>query len=258
MRVFITGLIFLNGCQEAEKRAYAPDGRDEGHFASLWIEASQVEESATNWWPLSRETRTVEGVDVIEFRIPEPVNIEFPDDGNAVTCFDLDELLPKLKKKKPDESEEDFEVDPATAETIAEVTIGGGEIRPWRFKNMGLVEWTIEHPSGPQIIAVLKGDASESRTITLNAPAEAEIVFSNTHNLFEIDKKTKKDALAGSHVALFIKLNPEPNVTVVSKKLPGSVGQLKSDNPILNVMRKSAHTEGETPPCCKTLPIHNA
>jgi hypothetical protein len=249
MLVFMTGLIYFNGCNEAVKRAYATDATESGHFASLWIDADLVEESGTDWWDDSRETHDVDGVDVVEFRIPDPAEIWFPDEGDAMSCIDLDGKLAKLKKKKQDGTEEEFDVSPA-AQAIAEVTLRGGEIRPLRYKNMGLAQWTLAHPPSLAITAVLKDDASESGTITLKT-ADAEIVFSNTHNLFDVDKKTKEDAHAGDHVALFIALSPEPNVTVVSKKPTGSVGQLKTDNAILNKMRKNAHTEGETPGCCR-------
>lgn len=255
MKVFITGLIYFNGCRETVKRAYAPDGRAEGHFASLWIEANQVKESATEWWSDFRETRRVEGVDVIEFRIPDDAAITFPDEGSSVSCVELDKKLPKLKKKKHDEPEEDFDVDPATAETIAEVTIRGGEIRPRRFKDMGLVQWTIANPSAAQITVALKDVPGQSGIITLETPAQTEIVFSNTHNLFLLNANGH-EAFAGNHVALFIKLNPGSDGIVVSNKPSGNAGQLKTTNAILNHMRKTAHTEGETPPCCKTLPIH--
>lgn len=245
MLVFMTGLIYLNGCKEAVKRAYAPDGRP-AHQASLWIADDLV--ASTDWWAEFRISRDVDGVAVTEFRVPGPSDIWFPDINVPMSCVDLDDKLPKLKKKKQNGSEEEFDVDPDIAETIAEVTIRGGRIEPKRFKQIGLVQWTITNPSTLVITAVSKETAGDSRTITLET-ATAEVVFSNTHDLFALDEKGK-DSHAGDHVDLFIKLSPESNVTVVSKKPSGSVGQLKTDNAILNLMRKTAHTEGDTPGCC--------
>jgi hypothetical protein len=248
LKVYMTGLIYLNGCDEDVKRAYAPDGTGEEppHYASLFIAADQIE--ATDWWSESKISH--DKVVTIEFRIPAPSYIWFPDVGNAVSCIDLDDKLPKLKKKKAGK-DYDFDVDPGTAQAIAQVTIRGGSIQPCRFKNIGLVEWTIAPQSALTITAVKK-DGSDSRTIRLKPPAgavAAEVVFANTHDFFSVDEKGS-DPLAGDHVGLFVKLSPEPDVTVVSKKAPGSVGKLKTDNAILNLMRKNAHTEGDTPNCC--------
>jgi hypothetical protein len=247
LKVYLTGLIYFNGCNQDERRVFAPDVR--GHHASLWLEASQLNEGETQWWTGSRKSRDVEGVQVIEFRIPAPATITFPDEGNTVSCDDLENKLPKLKKKKQDEPDEDFDVDLENAQTIAEVTISGGDIRPLRFNKIGLVQWTIANPSGLQITAELKGNASETGTITLNT-GEAEVVFLNTHDLPDEDDEV--DVLHGNHVALFIKLNPKSNATVVSQKAKGSADKLKNkDAPAaLNFLRKIDFTCGDTPGCC--------
>src|SRR5688572_11097182 len=110
MRVFMTGLIYLNGCTEAEKRAYAPQAT--GHHASLWVEAAQLDDIATEWWSGSRRaTRGIDGVEIIEFVIPARATISFPVTAGDVTCDDLDHKLPKLKKKKQGQPDEDFAVD---------------------------------------------------------------------------------------------------------------------------------------------------
>ena len=126
------------------------------------------------------------------------------------------------------------------------MTIRGGRIEPKRFGDLGLVQWTIDNSDGLAII----GDAG---TIALNTAA-AEVVFSNTHLQVGADSKDdrKKDPHAVDHVDLFIKLSPEADMTVVSKKAPGSVGQADTNNAFLEYMRGKAHTEGDTPGCCCT------
>src|SRR5687768_7334739 len=130
MRVFMTGLIYLNGCKAEIKRAYAPNGSDyqPPHHASLWVPAGQVDTSATTWADSVEHPRLA----MVEFKIREHSQIVFPDQGVELYCDDLETKLPKLKKKKKDGSEHVFDVEDS-AGAIAEVTIRGGRIEPKRF-----------------------------------------------------------------------------------------------------------------------------
>src|SRR5688572_3755374 len=127
----MTGLIYLNGCNQDVMLAYAPTAP--GHHASLWVEAPQLNEGATQWWSDFRHpARIVDGVGVIEFKIPNAAVIQFPGEG-AVDCSGLEDGLPKLKKKKkkkkdgdPDDPVQEFDVDPQTPEASTDVTMLGG------------------------------------------------------------------------------------------------------------------------------------
>lgn len=240
--VYMAGLIYLTGCDEVAKRAFAPDGRDYDppHYASLWIAEDDVEQD--NWWSgaTDKQSRSIDGVTVIEFRIPSPAKLWFPDPGDGVDCYDLEDGLAKLKKKNPDDSEEDFEIDPPNAITIAEVAILGGEIRPRRFKDITVLQWTIGDTPTRQITAVLNA-TGEPRTITV--ADSAEIVFTNIHD--------PSIHTPGDHAAVFKKLNPaQAGATLVSKKARGSVGHIDGQNGILNFIRPAARGEGNTPACC--------
>jgi hypothetical protein len=240
LNIYMAGLIYLNGCDQEVKRAYAPDGTgdDPPHHASLWITAADLDQE--NWWSGQKISHPVNGDTVFEFRIPEPSTLWFPDDGNAADCYDLDEGLPKLKKKKQDGTEEDFDVDPANAETIAEVTIRGGEIRPRRFKDITVVQWTITAPPTRQITAVID-ETGEPRTITVKNPAE--VIFANIHDAGAPNP--------GDHVDVFRKLNSvEAGAVLVSTKARGSVGHLDASIVALNFIRPMAKGEGDTPGCC--------
>ncbi|HEX2100406.1 MAG TPA: hypothetical protein VHF69_07075 [Candidatus Synoicihabitans sp.] len=259
LTVYVAGLIYFNGCKQNVKRMYAPDGTDEKplHYASLWVAADLLEENATQWWNGFRHSYAVEGGQVVEFRMPGPAEITFPDLGHSNgTCDDLETKLGKLKKKKQDGTEEDFEIDPATAQTIAEVTIRGGDIRPRRFKETSLVEWTMNNPPTLQITAALKNNPGQSRTITLKPSAggvSAEVVFANTHDLFAGDGKGFRDD-DDHDVALFKKLNPAlAGETLVSKKAQGNAGQLSTANAIIHRLRDFGRFAGGDPPnCCNS------
>lgn len=257
MKVYVTGVIFFNGCNDAEMGAFAPDGRagmpEQGippHEASLWIAEENVADAA--WWPGRAGCDNLvgfEGGAMREFRIMDPARIVFPDLNNAKTCEPLDEKLPKLKKKKKNGTTEDFEVDPENAETIARVTIRGGDIKACRFdKKIGVVEWTIPNPSDLQITAILQ-DGSVAGTITLNDPA-AEIIFANAHDLLT-DPNRKTDFLADDHVGLFQKLNPEADVTVFSEHAKSKAESLHTENRLATHMLRIRFNCGETPPCCR-------
>ena len=242
LHVYMAGLVYFTGCDEEVKRAFAPDGRDYDppHEASLWIAAADVEQD--DWWDgeTERISRNVEGTLVIEFRIPHPVTIWFPDQGNVVDCYDLDDGLAKLKKKNEDDSEEEFEIDPETAITIAKVTLRGGELRPRRFKDITVLQWTISNTPTRQITAV-RNDTGEPRTITVRDAAE--IIFTNIHDV--------TITAPGDHADVFRQLNPsQGGVSLVSTKAPGSVGHLDSSNVSLNFIRPAVRGEGNTPGCC--------
>jgi hypothetical protein len=260
MKIYVTGVIFFNGCNEPVKGAFAPDGRagmpEKGippHQASLWIADEYVDSDATTWWTGRAgavTARQIEGDTVHEFRIMDPAKISFPDLFDPMTCDALDKKLPKLKKKKK-ATTVDFEVDPDTVQTIARVTIGGGHIEARRFeRKIPLVHWTIANPSGLQIVATLQSDDTVvAGIITLNNP-EAEIVFANTHDLFA-DPERKKDILGDDdHVALFQNLHPEADASVFSQKAKNRAPSLTTEEPLLNFMRGIDYTCGDVPPCC--------
>ncbi|HUR80779.1 MAG TPA: hypothetical protein VM733_08430 [Thermoanaerobaculia bacterium] len=254
LTVYVAGLIYFDGCNQPVRHMYAPDGTTGKpvHHASLWVAADLLEESATQWWAGFRHSHTIAGTPVVEFRMPNPAQIRFPDDGTpGGTCDDLENKLAKLKKKKDDGTEEPYEIDPSNAEIIAEVTINRGNITPRRFKQMTLVEWTIPSPSTLQIITWLKSDSADSRTITLKPSAagvEAEVVFANTHDLSLDNKDLSAD---GHDLALFKKLNLAlGGATLVSKKAPGSVGGPSTEPAIFEALRKMQYSGGDPPNCC--------
>ena len=253
LKVYMVGLIYFNGCDELEKRMFAPDGRVGAfgvgpHRASLWINTDLVNIGATAW--PERVAHVIDGVDVIEFQIPNPADIVFPVQNGPVSCDALVAIMPKLKKdkkdKKKDDEDEYFEIDPNHAETIARVTISGGELVPYDIKHgagnfFGLVEWRIVNQSG---LAITAG----GRTITLVSGAAVEVVFSNIH---PVDPNAKKDDLRGDHIQLFRKLNTTlpNNVTLVAHK-PANLPDPDTDNVVIQGLRGAQFTCGVTPPCC--------
>lgn len=259
LTVYVVGLIYFDGCDQPQMRAYAPDGRngqftDVPHNASLWIQADQVQD-ATQWGPVAdRPTRSVGGVPFIEFKIKTPVDLEFPDQADPLSCTALDAAMPKLKKeKKKDDDMEPFEIDPDSAETIAKVTIHGGTLEPYEITNKnrsGLVQWTIDPPSGRVITA---GD----RRITLEE-IDAEVVFTNMH---EIPLTGENDHLADDeHIQLFKQLmDPavRENVTLIPAK-PIRLPEVVTENKFVGLLRAAKYSDGETPPCCAQFVRHSS
>jgi len=256
LKVYVVGLIYFSGCDEEVKRAFAPDGTVAKfglpqHFASLWIKDTQVDLSAgaTQW--AERQVHSISGANVIEFRIPASVELVFPDQGNTLSCDALDAVMPKLKKKKrKDEDPEYFEIDEGGASTIARVTIRGGRLEPFEMKKnkkFGLVEWTIDNSSGPEITA-------GARKIRFAPGVDAEVVFSNIHtvNLNGIDHLADDD-----HIQLFRQLlNSEQReaVTLAAAKV-GKLNRSPTNNEFLKALEGSHFTCGETPPCCARIVI---
>lgn len=247
MKVYMGGLIYLTGCG-GDVHAYAPYGP--GHHASLWVDAEALNEDQTTWWPeLRRAPRTVGHAEVIEFVIPRPAVVAFPGAGQT-DCRDIEDALPKLKKKKRrtgplDEAEEEFHVDPDNAQTNAVVALQGGFLTAGRAGNFGLIEWTITDAG----VAIVVARGNDSGTITLNDDDEA-VMFLNSHALPE--GHGERDLLRGEHVGLFRNLNPEPdmNVYAVAAKEPGRVRQFASSWPPGMFVVNSGCTCGNGTPCC--------
>jgi hypothetical protein len=259
LKVFMVGLIYFDGCDEEVMHAYAPDGRVAKfgvvpHFASLWIQADQVNTDATVW--PERETHSIDGVPVIEFRIPDPTEIVFPVGDDQLSCAALDAVMPKLTAEKKNAKDEYFEIDPDNALTIATVTIPGGELVPYDLKNKwsGVVEWRIANPSGLEITAEITVESTtEEWTIVLKADVDAEVVLSNIHN---IPLNASHDSLRSkNHVQLFKQLNLGlgDDVTLVSHRPGPPLSQLVTNNKYLGFLRLVDFTCGDTPPCCSML-----
>jgi len=265
LKVYMLGLLYFDGCEADERHVYAPDGRlwEPLHYASFFIYESLIN-NTTNWWAEARHVHPIEvtgggpphTVQVIEFQVPYPCTISFSSQGAAGLCDDLDTKLPKLKRRMNGQ-DSDFVFNPATAETIAEVTMAGGEIRPRRFNSSGIVEWAITNDI-PVVITATRKDGGGSRSIRLNA-VDAEVVFCNIHDVFvEGTQKGNSDVLKNpnaneGHIDLFRKLNPNlGNAILISSPPTGQVLPLAPiTNAFLQYLRAKAHIEGETPPCCK-------
>ena len=249
LRVFMTGLIYFNGCNAQTKRAFAPDARDT-HQASLWIASDLILSEQWSGTRVSRTIRVTGGgpprdVEIIEFRITTPTLLQFPDGNDPMWCDDLENKLAKYKAHKPGGTEVDFEADPATAQTIAEVELRGGRIEPRRFTRTGVVEWTIGNHGAIEIIAAQKGGGVILGRIVLKDPAD--LVFSNMHDVF-VDEK--KDVHGGNHIAHFLKLDATlAGATLVVSKLPGQL-ELHDPNDFIDYLRGKEFTCGESPSCC--------
>lgn len=257
LKVHMTGLLYFNGCAAPVKHALAPDGRGWPipHQASLFVDAALVN-PATTWWSdyrLARDfTVPIEGqgnVDahVIEFRIPYPATISFPDGNDALNCHDLDTTLAKLYVETPDSKSQKFVVG-EHPQTIAEVTFHGGFVSAGRYAEIGLIEWRIDHPPALEITATLK-QGGDSRTIVLNG-GDAEVVFANIHEVFDDANKDLHGASPGdSHVPLYRSLNPSVAGNIVSlREKPAA--QIKTANAVINRFKHIAVICGDIPPCC--------
>jgi hypothetical protein len=181
--------MYFSGCESPAKEALLPDGTQPPkeyptippHYASIWVEADDLE--TDNWWPEQKRKRTLvfnnsDGVKetayVWEFRIPELAHVTFPDLGDAPARFHCFEYaLPKLKLDN-----NHFEVDLDKPNVIARVSIRGGNLAVYVFKQVASVKWTIKHPDDPMEIK------ADGYSITLKRQTR-EVVFSNNSDLLD-------------------------------------------------------------------------
>lgn len=259
LKVYFTGLIYFDGCNAAQKNAYAPDGTndDPSHHASLWVVKDELDEKATAWFAGStiphqfaaHGLRGAGTVDVLEFRIPSSADLSFPAGTQPASCSDLDDGLPKLQKWQPDGTFSDFAINPAVARTIAVIPIDSGNIRPAMFQSIRVVEWTIDDNASFSITATLRNGGG-SGTIVLNAPPKgewAEVVFSNIH---EVPEDDSPDLKVGYHVSIARHLDVDDSATMTCRAAKNKALPAKTDNQTLFHLSAVFHTEGDTPWCC--------
>ena len=190
--VHFVGLNYFNACTVGPKEVLIPDGTkgDDDvpvHNASVFIEESDY--ASDNWWSQHRHRRKIQleyklghfrTVDVIEFRIPKTVKLDFQCSDRTVENVNLDDGLPKLQ-------DIGFKLaqDP---EIIANVPIPGGELEVFRFGSAALVRWLIRDHDNPVKITAHDGDQPKSVTLKKKSGTElpAEIVFSNTIDLLPL------------------------------------------------------------------------
>lgn len=210
LTIHVGGLVYFHACENVDpkekhdcdikgKRAFAPNGTkaDLGlppHFASFWVDADRYE--SDQWWPGSKFAHTLEVTErngtinnlfLLEFQLPEPAQIEFPDSEDAAAVVeDLGRSLPRLQDRG-------FEL-ADNPDAIATIPIRGGTLEGRSFGEGAMVQWTIaKHPETIQIKAKTK---SGEKTLTLRNVDPAarkrskaleelgvEVVFINAPNL---------------------------------------------------------------------------
>ncbi|HEY0371670.1 MAG TPA: hypothetical protein VGD79_06690 [Thermoanaerobaculia bacterium] len=246
MKVYVIGAVYFNGCREEKKRAFAPDGEhfNPPHYASLWVSDAHLDRSATTWWPYRSYWHSDLGA--TEFRIPEAVDIAFPDGNGGANCQSLETTLAKLRKEKDGQTFE-FEVDERRARAIARVEIHGGTIEGGTFDGMGVAEWTIDSPSGRVISVEPHGDKKRAWQIGLNGN-DAEVVFSNMHH--QITDAPGQHTHYRDRAAIFRELSGDGADATIAVALPTAPRNVMVADP---VVRHFAHicNCSDKPCCCR-------
>lgn len=203
----MVGLMYFDACGDEARRVLLPNGTKGGyglpqHYASIWIEANRYD--SDDWWPNDKYAHDLEVVDssgrkkkvfVLEFRIPEPATVTFPDSSESSTdTSGIDRKLPSLQSME-------FVLDPVAPDAIVTMPIRGGSLAPFGFgsKKTGVVQWAIaKHPDrmtitarsakNPKVVRsiVLRrfSEVMQSPTLGLNAFG-IEVVLTNTQRLVE-------------------------------------------------------------------------
>lgn len=260
LKVYMTGLVYIHGCTANTPMALLPDGTNEGddHHASLWVDKDKVDLTSSSWpqeFYDEHDLDVKEGrgpkqpVKVCEFRIPPGgTTISFPATPGTPQCGKLDADLARLTVDTP-AGPVPFVANPAAPDIIATVPIGGGIVTPYKFNNIGIIEWSISSLDSWQISA---SAVPNPYTIVLKnvAPAAAEIVLSNLHHLDKIQKPGMD-----THHYLYKKLNPSITDKLIEPKQPGHTAELSGfTSAFLKFLKKSVGgrglADGETPTCC--------
>ncbi len=258
--VHMVGLMYFHGCTLDVKQALVPNGirpqtRMPPHYASLFVSADDCE--ADDWWPDQKTEHPLTVVNdqgdeikvrVVEFRIPEPAQVLFPDEGDPQAEFmNLEETLPKLET-----IERRYEVDLEHADTICRVPIRRGALKAYGFNRAAIVQWRVQGHSGPITIAAVTDQVTKSVTLTQKTERlGTEIVFSNTSNLISPSDDLDADR---DHFQLYSVLGREAwSANLIPPTAPPKgLTPLPFDHAYLKFL--SARTEvpepGCVPSCC--------
>jgi len=256
---YLTGLMYFDGCEADEKRALLPDGTDHNppHFASLFIEKAATYKE--HWFPgqiKDPRTVTVQGHDrdVVEFRIPVRSVLTFPDDADIpAKCVDFEDGLPKLQDADPA-----FEPNLVDPDTIAEVVIRGGTLRPLMLNKVPVVQWEVANQTGPITIrARALGDDRQPTgpEFTFTVPAGTDVILSNSPDFIANSGINSHHGShpVGPHFELYEKIAKAGHKGMLSNaKAKKLVGPLKPTNAYLQYLEKLKRfeVEGCTGSCC--------
>lgn len=264
--VHMAGIIYFHGCTTADKRALVPDGTvPEGglppHFTSLFVDPGQL--VSADWWKGERYEHKVPVVDdtgqevlvpVIEFRIPKPAEITFPDDlDDKAEFIDFEKKLPRLQTIDPA-----FVVDLDDVDTIAQVRIRGGKLDVYALGDAAVVRWVVSrHPDlftiRARAVNQNNGDR-EFKTITLRSTRSGlgtEIVFANTPDL--IGGHAHAHMTGQPHFPLFGKLDKQRDGSrLETPDPPKTLDALPTDHPYMRflIANEEIGEPGCTPSCC--------
>ncbi len=178
-KVQFVGLVcFLR--EQGGRRVLLPDGRnpDNGidpHYASVVVNAAAVEES-TGW-----------NGDVIKpgmFRLPPCwLSIEGVDTGGTFDAANHYGVLPELR-----DIDSNFEIDPAQAQTIAQLQIKQGTLAAYRIPGGDALISQLDVPhDGSITVTVTPRDGSPQRTIRFAAGTEIAVANMAGDDIYETD-----------------------------------------------------------------------
>jgi hypothetical protein len=185
--------------ERGARLALLPDGRepDPGiapHYGTIRVSPDDV--LAAEGWEASNELD--DGIFVLP---PCEVIIDGASQPGSLDVSDHDQRLPQLSQIDPN-----FEIDPASARTIAKVRIVRGTLRVFQIpEGTALVSQLEVDHDGPVDITVQPDDGSAPRTIRIAAGAEIVIANMAKDGIYQRDRNVHDD-----HFKLYERLSFRP------------------------------------------------
>jgi hypothetical protein len=211
-----------------------PDGRQpppdvDAHFASIVVAPDSIEE-ASGW---NDDTGTAPGY----FRLPPcSLTIEGTDVSGALDASAHDGLLPELKQLDPN-----FEIDPATAKTIAKLRVRQGTLTAYAIPGGSAVMTQLEVPFDDSIhVTVAPDDGSAERTLRLAPGTEIALANMAAGGYAALDQQN-------NHFRIYEVLSAQP----VSLTEPVSVASL-AESPSSHILFTRATPIGLSTGCSNT------
>ena len=223
----------------------APENDVEPHFASFFLDKDFV--TKADWWQVPQK-KIFADAGVIEYRIAKPATITISGVSEpAPNRVPLNTAaheggLPQVKTVNPE-----FEVDLKQPESIARLNIRQGTMTALKLTDAAISQLTTEH-AGP---ITIKATTKDGKTRQIELKDGAEIIFSNTSDLFPDKPADGPGVTHESHFQLYAKLDIARDPTKL--KIPPSVGALPpllTDHPYFTLLFEKG--EVPRPECSNT------
>jgi hypothetical protein len=249
-KYYLTGLMYINGCNGDDQRVLIPDGSNDLDIqpplsATMLVAKNERKDDTfgTAWRP---RVLMVDGQpkDFYEFILKKRSRVSVSGSNGGAQCSKLDTGLPRAQVAN-------FVPNLVDPDTIAEIELSGGKVTARRLGDVTpIVEWIVDDKRDDAIITATLLDEDRQPTAekqTLTVSSDATIVFVHSSDLFAVPQPEDERKVASTEASESDE-PPEPRY-IAGAKLYSKIS--RPENPVdptkFYFNRKARHPEDAIP-----------